>query len=1313
MKNSKLIAIITLFMIIIQVISPLTYAIENEETMDNSTVQNVETQDVKARTISTTDNEEIEFKNDNLKNYFLENYDTDNDKKITTADLEQISELILPYVEGLEGEYISIEFVENCTSLTRLIIWGDNYTDFNVLQSLPALKELSLSCYNISSTDYSSIIQLQNLEKLSLSSIYLEQFKISDLPRNVKSLRLNCFNADDISDIKEFTELENLEIESMNNENVINGIENINLLTKLTNLSFMYSNLKDISFLKNNTTLKYLNLQGNMIEDITVLKDNAKIEKLDVSNNKIKDISVIETMTGLKSLKIENNRIEDLSILENSTLLNETYYAYQDIYMNNINVLEGEKIEVDTPKIIRDCFDANNQFYIQNAEVTSTSDDDTTYATLNEDGSKVIIDATNLSIGERQENMCINGNGNLAYTEIYLTYRVVKSADSTTEVEFTSEDLKQYLLQNYDVDGDKKITSYDMVQITELTIPYMENVELIDLQGLEYCTSLENLEVVPLATNFNAITNLPNLTKLRVASQIENDADYQAITKISNLKSIELNMIENSKIFELPSQIEELAIYNSDITDIQNISKFTNLTSLTIISGSYNEIQGLNVIRELTNLKSLEINSKHIKDLSFLENNNTIESLTLRFNCIEDVTPITTMTNLKNLDITYNNIRNITVLENMSNIFEYSNNFQQNVRLDNIIVNRGEKLEIDLPDTIKACFDSNSKFYINNAKVEYVENDYYNKNISLNEDKTKIIIDATNDTIGTKTSEIYIYGDGRLSGTSLQVEYRVIEKADNTKRIEFENKELEEYLLKNYDEDKDGKITEYDMVQIENLEISLISIENTKGLEYATNLKTLSINVRYQNYNENIDYDFSHLSKLSNLKDLKISGDAYRFNILKDLENIEMLTISLDHEEKKATEQLEQIRLLTNLKSLKIYSGQIKNLDLIRTLTNLEEFEINPNYIENLDAIGDFVNLKNLNLTLYQYSNETIQIEYTFLKKLVNLESLYLQDASTENIDANNLSNMKKLKSLTVCTNELLNVDKLSGLTELQTLNLNGCKIKSVEFVKSLTKLENIIMKSNFITDITPLEEIDAWYMDFSNNPIQQIDEQCVKLIEAKKSNRLILTDYELMENLHFENEEFKKQLINSSYDFNKDGEISKYELSQISYLYANTLIENAQYMTGLDYLNISYITLTKTEQEKLIEQINLLNDNVNININSITIDLGIIEPEQTEVEINETAPIFVEMQRVGSKIYKEGLTIEEQYDYEDVAEIKDGKIYFNKDIVGNVGYQIKVSNSEGFTSLIYRWKNIIKGDTTKEIEIEDSILKRSNSKRL
>ena len=66
-------------------------------------------------------------------------------------------------------------------------------------------------------------------------------------------------------------------------------------------------------------------------------------------------------------------------------------------------------------------------------------------------------------------------------------------------------------------------------------------------------------------------------------------------------------------------------------------------------------------------------------------------------------------------------------------------------------------------------------------------------------------------------------------------------------------------------------------------------------------------------------------------------------------------------------------------------------------------------------------------------------------------------------------------------------------------------------------------------------------------------------------------------------------------YDLNRDGELSKYELEQITTLNNVKELENTDYMLNLRVVGISGTMMTIEQQKELIKAINNLSTNIKI----------------------------------------------------------------------------------------------------------------------
>ena len=359
----------------------------------------------------------------------------------------------------------------------------------------------------------------------------------------------------------------------------------------------------------------------------------------------------------------------------------------------------------------------------------------------------------------------------------------VQSAEEDTEIEFTDENLKKYMQENYDKNRDGKITAKDVAEITEIKIPYIKE-EAIDLKGIENFTELKKLEISN-CKNYKVLANLTKLESVTIPyyrSDFENFNEMDELKNIPNLKELILKDVNfiSYDISKLPQNLEKLEIANLTSLDISKITSFTNLKEL-VITVINDEIKGLEAINQLPNLESLEIsNCKNFKDISALKNNNSIVNLNIKNDKVEYIAPVTTMKKLKALNCAENCIQDMSVLENTTLL---AGEMYQKFTMNNVVVEQGEKIEIELPETMKSACNPNSKLYIENLNAGFAGASDY---VSFDSKNLKVIIDATNMEAGEKNCTMYLWGTaGYLKNTYLNINYLVAKKADNKTEIQF------------------------------------------------------------------------------------------------------------------------------------------------------------------------------------------------------------------------------------------------------------------------------------------------------------------------------------------------------------------------------------------------------------------------------------------------------------------------------------------------------------------------------------------------
>ena len=173
-----------------------------------------------------------------------------------------------------------------------------------------------------------------------------------------------------------------------------------------------------------------------------------------------------------------------------------------------------------------------------------------------------------------------------------------------------------------------------------LTALYDSNCGIVNLVGLEHCTSLT---LLVLHTNqISDISPLAGLTNLRELYLGSNQ-----ITNISPLAGL--------------TNLTYLELQSNHITGISPLSGLTNLTSLSLFS---NQISDLSPLAGLTGLSLLDLRNNQISDIPPLSGLTSLTMLWLDYNQISNLSPLSGLTNLTSLGLYANQISDIGPLVN-------------------------------------------------------------------------------------------------------------------------------------------------------------------------------------------------------------------------------------------------------------------------------------------------------------------------------------------------------------------------------------------------------------------------------------------------------------------------------------------------------------------------------------------------------------------------------------------------------------------------------------------------------------------------
>jgi small GTP-binding protein len=113
------------------------------------------------------------------------------------------------------------------------------------------------------------------------------------------------------------------------------------------------------------------------------------------------------------------------------------------------------------------------------------------------------------------------------------------------------------------------------------------------------------------------------------------------------------------------TNLTELDLSINQITDISFLKDLTNLTELDLSS---NQITDYSFLKNLTSLTYLDLSSNKITDISFLKNLTTLTALGLSSNQITDYSFLKDLTSLTYLDLSSNKITDISFLKDLTNL---------------------------------------------------------------------------------------------------------------------------------------------------------------------------------------------------------------------------------------------------------------------------------------------------------------------------------------------------------------------------------------------------------------------------------------------------------------------------------------------------------------------------------------------------------------------------------------------------------------------------------------------------------------------
>jgi hypothetical protein len=288
------------------------------------------------------------------------------------------------------------------------------------------------------------------------------------------------------------------------------------------------------------------------------------------------------------------------------------------------------------------------------------------------------------------------GEGTVTQEIVAIEAAMSTEYDYGTKVKLTAQPSPGWLFSHWEgdltgntnpavieLDSDKNVTAVftDYVPVVEFPDPNLEAAirDALDKPaGNIYVVDL--LELVSLdASSYN----IQNLSGLEYCVNLQElylwDNQISDISALSGLTNLEYLYLGNNQISDISALAGLTNLYYLDLYEnqIENISALANLINLQYLYLWNNQISDISALAGLTNLWGLSLWHNQISDISALSGLTNLRDLSLSYNQISDISALSGLTNLRVLSLLYNQISDISALSGLTNLRVLSLSYNQ------------------------------------------------------------------------------------------------------------------------------------------------------------------------------------------------------------------------------------------------------------------------------------------------------------------------------------------------------------------------------------------------------------------------------------------------------------------------------------------------------------------------------------------------------------------------------------------------------------------------------------------------------------
>ena len=300
--------------------------------------------------------------------------------------------------------------------------------------------------------------------------------------------------------------------------------------------------------------------------------------------------------------------------------------------------------------------------------------------------------------------------------------------------------------------------------------------------------------------------------------------------------------------------------------------------------------------------------------------------------------------------------------------------------------------------------------------------------------------------------------------------------------VHFPDYWLKTAMLQRLGKEEGAEVSIAEMAALESLDLSWAFIRDLEGLQYATNLTSLTLGVSQSTPKPDDD---SYPNRIENLAPLA------------QLTNLSELNLA-----RCGLSDITAVSTLTNLEHLDIGFNRLNDIGPIAHLNNLESLLVSSNHVDDIAALSDIRHLIRLDVSDNKFSDiaplagldrlQELDISYNDVVDLAPVSSLeQLERLQMKGIGVEDLSPIEDLEQLTHLDASWIDVEDLSplsGLEALRTLMIGPAPISDVSTLSDLADLRELRIVGTELTDVSPLRDMrNLWSLVLSDNRISDL----------------------------------------------------------------------------------------------------------------------------------------------------------------------------------------------------------------------------------